>query len=66
MPFIDFMISFLVALFLVLVVVVALIFLRAGSIFKTPKELEDEDEEQVVFLREYHKSKRKNKRKSKE
>ena len=62
MPFIDYMISFLVALFLALIVVVALIFLRAGSIFKTPKELEDEDEEQVVFLREYHKNKRKNKK----
>lgn len=62
MPFIDYMISFLVALFLALIVVVVLIFLRAGSIFKTPKELEDEDEEQVVFLCEYHKNKRKNKK----
>lgn len=59
MPFIDYIISFLVALFLVLVVVVALIFLRAGSIFKTPKELDDADEEQVLFLRDYNKNKRK-------
>lgn len=62
MFFIDCIISFLVALFLVLAMVVTLIFLRAGSVFKTPKELEDEDEEQVVFLREYNKNKHKNKK----
>lgn len=62
MFFIDCIISFLVALFLVLAMVVTLTFLRAGSVFKTLKELEDEDEEQVVFLREYHKNKRKNKK----
>ena len=50
---IDIIISFLVAFFLVLVLVVVLIFFRAGSVFKSPEEIEDEDEEQVVFLREY-------------
>lgn len=62
MPFIDCVISFLVALFLVLAMVVTLIFLRAGSVFKTLKELEDEDEEQIIFLREYYKNKHKNKK----
>ena len=62
MPFIDYIISFLVALFLVLVVAVALIFLRAGSVFKTPKELDDENEEQITFLRDYNQNKRKNKK----
>ena len=59
---IDIIISFLVAFFLVLTLVVVLIFFRAGSVFKSPEEIEDEDEEQVVFLREYHKNKCKNKK----